>query len=158
VWHFVEQYANAFGKQIGVIPDENMVALQQYSWPGNVRELRNTLERAMIMANGPRLTVPVPTESLFVPRGSQKLVDVEKAHIRSVVESTGWRIRGLGGAADRLGLRPTTLETRMARLGMTRPTGSRTNKGPRRLKSATAATNHGGRLVPRVPEEQELPD
>jgi transcriptional regulator with GAF, ATPase, and Fis domain len=48
-------------------------------------------------------------------------VDVEKEHIRSVLESTGWRIRGIGGAADRLGMKPTTLETRMAKLGLKRP-------------------------------------
>ena len=55
---------------------------------------------------------------------SVKLVDVQKEHIRSVLESAGWRIRGSGGAADRLGLRPTTLETRMAKLGLTRPKAS----------------------------------
>jgi transcriptional regulator with GAF, ATPase, and Fis domain len=52
---------------------------------------------------------------------SARLTDVERDHIRGVLESTGWRIRGVGGAADRLGLRPTTLETRMAKLGLTRP-------------------------------------
>jgi transcriptional regulator with GAF, ATPase, and Fis domain len=52
---------------------------------------------------------------------SEKLVDVEKAHVHRVLESTGWRIRGINGAAERLGLRPTTLETRMVRLGLARP-------------------------------------
>jgi formate hydrogenlyase transcriptional activator len=55
------------------------------------------------------------------PARSARLSDVERDHIRSVLESTGWRIRGAGGAADRLGLRPTTLETRMAKLGLKRP-------------------------------------
>jgi formate hydrogenlyase transcriptional activator len=79
------------------------------------------VERAMIVATGPRLTIPVPHSSGAASRRSPKLVDVEKEHIRSVLESTGWRVRGPGGAADRLGLKPTTLETRMARLGLKRP-------------------------------------
>jgi transcriptional regulator with GAF, ATPase, and Fis domain len=75
----------------------------------------------MIVATGRRLTIPVPQASAASVKHSPKLVDVEKEHIRAVLESTGWRIRGAGGAADRLGLKPTTLETRMARLGLRRP-------------------------------------
>jgi formate hydrogenlyase transcriptional activator len=121
VWRFVEEFSEAFGKRVDSIAKESLTALQQYSWPGNVRELRNVVERAMIVATGPRLTIPVPHSSGAASRRSPKLVDVEKEHIRSVLESTGWRVRGPGGAADRLGLKPTTLETRMARLGLKRP-------------------------------------
>jgi DNA-binding NtrC family response regulator len=98
-----------------------MDALQKYSWPGNIRELRNVVERAMILAAGPRLTIPVPVPAAASARRSDRLADVEKDHIRTVLENTGWRIRGTGGAADRLGLKPTTLETRMAKLGLVRP-------------------------------------
>jgi formate hydrogenlyase transcriptional activator len=121
VWRFVEEFSKAFGKRVDSISKESLAALQQYAWPGNVRELRNVVERAMIVATGPRLTISVPSSSSVATRRSPKLVDVEKEHIRSVLEGSGWRIRGPGGAAERLGLKPTTLETRMARLGLKRP-------------------------------------
>jgi PAS domain S-box-containing protein len=121
VWRFVDEFSRVFGKRIEAIPRENMTALQQYAWPGNIRELRNVVERAMIVAKGSKLTISLPTVTTTAPKRSVKLTDVEKEHIRSVLESSGWRIRGSGGAADKLGLRPTTLETRMAKLGITRP-------------------------------------
>ncbi len=122
IWRFVSEFGKAFGKRIDTITRENLAALQRYAWPGNIRELRNIVERAMIVATGPRLTIPVPTSSASVSgRHSEKLTDVERLHIQSVLETTRWRVRGAGGAADRLGLPPTTLETRMAKLGLTRP-------------------------------------
>jgi transcriptional regulator with GAF, ATPase, and Fis domain len=124
VRHFIAQFTKAPGKPIDTITDENMEALQRYSWPGNIRELRNVVERAMILARGQRLTIAVPRTTVAAAAVVEKLVDVEKAHIRRVLESTGWRIRGAGGAADRLGLPPTTLETRMAKLGLVRPKAS----------------------------------
>ena len=84
--------------------------------------VRNVVERSMILAAGPRLTITLPSAAQVVaPPRSTRLSDVEREHIRVVLESTGWRIRGVGGAAERLGLRPTTLETRMAKLGLSRP-------------------------------------
>jgi transcriptional regulator with GAF, ATPase, and Fis domain len=121
VWRFVEEFSTAFGKRIDAIPRENMAALQRYAWPGNIRELRNVVERAMIVATGTTLTIAVPAASAAATRRSARLADVEKEHIRSVLDSAGWRVRGPGGAADRLGLKPTTLETRMAKLGLKRP-------------------------------------
>ena len=121
VWRFVDEFSTMLDKPIDEIPRDNMLALQNYSWPGNIRELRNVIERAMIVATGPRLTMTLPKHSVPATLRSVKLADVEKEHIRSVLEAAGWRIRGVGGAADRLGLRPTTLETRMAKLGLQRP-------------------------------------
>ena len=121
VWHFVETFARPFGKKIQTISPANMAALQQYGWPGNIRELRNAVERALVVANGPQLHIPVPSSAPAGAVRSLKLIEVQKEHIRSVLESVNWRIRGVGGAADRLGLPPTTLETRMARLGLVRP-------------------------------------
>jgi len=121
VWRFVEEFSTAFSKRIDSISKDDMAALQRYSWPGNIRELRNVVERAMIVGTGPRLTIALPAASAASSRRSAKLVDVEREHIRQVLESTGWRIRGLNGAAERLGLQPTTLETRLAKLGLKRP-------------------------------------
>jgi transcriptional regulator with GAF, ATPase, and Fis domain len=119
VWRFVDELSTRLGKHVEVIPDENMATLQQYGWPGNIRELRNVVERAMIVATGPRLTITPPHWRPH--QHSVTLADVVKEHIRSVLESAGWRVRGPGGAAERLGLKPTTLETRMAKLGLNRP-------------------------------------
>jgi transcriptional regulator with GAF, ATPase, and Fis domain len=124
VWRFVEEFSKTFGKAIEAIPRENMAALQRYSWPGNIRELRNVVERAMIVSAGPRLRITVPPRAGTEQTSRTKLDDLEREHIRRVLESTGWRIRGENGAATRLGLKPTTLETRMAKLGVARPTRS----------------------------------
>jgi formate hydrogenlyase transcriptional activator len=121
VWHFVDEFSKAFGKRIESIDKDSLAALQRYPWPGNIRELRNVVERAMIGATQKRLTIAVPLPSAAAARRSSRLVDVETEHIRDVLESTGWRIRGRGGAAERLGLKPTTLETRLAKLGLRRP-------------------------------------
>jgi len=121
VWCFVEEFAKSFGKTVEEIAPDTMAALQRYPWPGNIRELRNAVERAMILATGPRLAIAVPTPLHTGAAAQTRLVDVQKAHILRVLESANWRVRGIGGAADRLGLRPTTLETRMAKLGLSRP-------------------------------------
>jgi transcriptional regulator with GAF, ATPase, and Fis domain len=120
VWRFVHEFSRCFGTPIESIDKDSLAALQQYAWPGNIRELRNVVERAMIGATTSRLTIALPKTPAPALRG-RKLVDVEKEHIRGVLENTGWRVRGLGGAAERLGLKPTTLETRMAKLGLRRP-------------------------------------
>ena len=121
VWHFVEECSGGLGKRIETIADESMRELQHYGWPGNIRELRNVVERAMILATGPHLSIPVPRPAASCAIPSAKLEDVQREHIRSVLEEAGWRIRGTGGAAEQLGLRPTTLETRMVKLGVARP-------------------------------------
>ena len=121
VWYFVESFAAAFDKRISTIAPGNLVALQRYSWPGNIRELRNAVERAMVVATGPQLQIPMPSPTSATGTRSLKLAEVQKNHIRSVLEAVNWRIRGAGGAAERLGLPPTTLETRMVRLGLVRP-------------------------------------
>ena len=89
-----------------------------------MRELRNVIERAVIVATGPHLTITVPQPSASrQPKASMTLRTLEIEHIRAMLERTNWRIRGPRGAAERLGLKPTTLETRMAKLGLTRPKG-----------------------------------
>ena len=121
VWRFVAEFSKTFGKRIDSVPRENLAELQHYAWPGNIRELRNAVERAMIISTGPQLAIAVPTETKVSQPRSEKLVDVSTGHIREVLDSVRWRIRGAGGAAEVLGLPPTTLETRMAKLGIVRP-------------------------------------
>jgi PAS domain S-box-containing protein len=124
VWRFVDEFSKRFGKDIESIGKECMQELQRYAWPGNVRELRNVVERAMIVARPGRLAISPPQPPAGAPQPkSARLTDVEAAHIRSVLDSTGWRIRGAGGAAERLDMKPSTLETRMAKLGIRRPAG-----------------------------------
>ena len=120
-WRFIAEFNKSFGKRVDAIDDDSLLAMRQYSWPGNVRELRNVVERAMITVNTTRVVIPMPQMTSRSTVRSTRLIDVERDHIRTVLESTGWRIRGACGAADRLGLRPTTLETRMAKLGLKRP-------------------------------------
>jgi transcriptional regulator with GAF, ATPase, and Fis domain len=121
VWRFVEEFSKSLNKRIETIPADNLAALQGYSWPGNIRELRNVVERSMIVATGPELTLALPAPAAGAAKLSLRIEDVDREHIRSILENCGWRIRGTGGAADKLGLRPTTLETRMAKLGLRRP-------------------------------------
>jgi formate hydrogenlyase transcriptional activator len=121
VWRFVQEFSKSFGRRVDSIADDSMAALQRYEWPGNLRELRNVVERAMITSKGSRLTITTPETSVAAPQRSQRLVDVEREHMRRVLEAASWRIRGADGAADRLGVKPTTLETRMAKLGLKRP-------------------------------------
>ena len=99
-----------------------MQQLQAYAWPGNVRELRNVIERAMILSQSGVLTVNVnDTASDDAQHTGQTLVEVETHHIESILNQTGWRIRGAGGAAQILDMNPCTLESRMKKLGIKRP-------------------------------------
>jgi formate hydrogenlyase transcriptional activator len=121
VWSFIEEYSNAFRKPIESISKDSLAALQHYHWPGNVRELRNVIERAVIISKGPRLIVDVPAGPSRAARKSTRLADIEAEQIRQVLEGVGWRVRGPGGAAEQLGIKPNTLDSRMAKLGIKRP-------------------------------------
>lgn len=120
VWSFVEVLGRRMGKTIKSIPRKTIGQLQRYSWPGNVRELSNIIERAMILTAGDTLHVELPSASQSTPSPRMTLMEVERAHILRVLQETGWRIRGPHGAAEILGTKPTTLEARMARLGIKR--------------------------------------
>ena len=121
VWSFIEEFAGASGKRIDSVAPESLAALQRHDWPGNVRELKNLVERAVILAKGPRLVIEPPHGALAHREVRGTLADVETGHIRQVLEQAGWRVRGAGGAAERLGMKPTTLDSRMMKLGIRRP-------------------------------------
>jgi formate hydrogenlyase transcriptional activator len=125
VWTFVHQFEKRMGKRIDTISRKKMEALQRYPWPGNVRELRNAIEHAMIVSGAKALVVELPPVGSAEAPNPRNLEDMERGHILSVLEKVGWRIAGSGGAAEVLGLNRTTLQFRMKKLGITRPTLSR---------------------------------
>jgi formate hydrogenlyase transcriptional activator len=98
-----------------------MTAMQQYPWLGNIRELRNVLEHAMIISTGKELRVQRPKPIDGTVTVDRMLEEAERQHIISVLEQTGWRVRGSGYAAEKLGIKPATLEFRMKKLGIVRP-------------------------------------
>ena len=125
----VEELSAAVDKRFDSVAKASVNRLMSYDWPGNVRELRNVLERAMIVGNGPVLTVAPPVSAGPPPAARPEaaagdLQAVERQHVLRVLEQTGWRIRGKHAAAEVLGLKPTTLEARMRRLGIRRPKSS----------------------------------
>jgi transcriptional regulator with GAF, ATPase, and Fis domain len=126
VWSFVDELSTELGKKVESISVKSMDGLMEYSWPGNVRELRNVVERAMIVSNSPKLSIEIPKSSSSPNSlGALTLKEIEIQHIRKVLETSSWKIRGKHGAAEILGMKPTTLETRMAKLGISRPENGR---------------------------------
>jgi transcriptional regulator with GAF, ATPase, and Fis domain len=121
---FVREFSQTMKKAIDSIPRNTLEALNRHHWPGNIRELRNVIERAMIVSQGDLLHVEVPLQakaSSVKPTENLKLDEVQRRHILAVLESTGWRISGPRGAAALLGIKPTTLEYRISKLGISRP-------------------------------------
>jgi transcriptional regulator with GAF, ATPase, and Fis domain len=133
---FVDKFSRKFGKRIENIPQSILKELEDYAWPGNVRELINVVERAAIVSNGfdlqlaERLSAPpmdfsrsqVLKES--EPRQPKNLIEVERDYIFQTLQSTGWRVEGRGGAAQLLGLNPSTLRTRMRKFDIRRKSAS----------------------------------
>ena len=147
VRHFAQQFARRMKKNVESISTETMEALTRYDWPGNIRELQNLIERAVILSNGPSLEVPVealhtsPAASVQAPAreatsetglprrsseaaeaGNETLEAADRRHIIAALERTNWVIAGPNGAASRLGIKRSTLQFRMRKLGIVRPT------------------------------------
>ena len=130
VWFFIAMLKSRLGKEIKSVSAPVMEALTSYDWPGNVRELRNIVERAMILSPGTTLEMEdsltgsdrIAGESApAVQQPTDNLEDAQRTHIVRVLEECGWKVRGKGGAAERLGLKRTTLQSRMKKLGIQRP-------------------------------------
>jgi formate hydrogenlyase transcriptional activator len=121
VWAFIKEFEIKVGKRIDSIPKKSMEALQAYSWPGNIRELRNVIEHGMILSSGRTLAVTVPQHASAERPDASNLESIERSHLLNVLKKTNWRIAGEGGAAEILGLKRTTLQSLMKRLGIKRP-------------------------------------
>jgi len=120
VWHILKDLGKRMGRQIEGVHASTMQEFQRYAWPGNIRELRNVIERNLILNTGPIFRAEVQELEHRAIRG-RRLDEVETEHVRAVLQSTRWRVRGKGGAAEIIGLKPTTLEARMKKLGIRRP-------------------------------------
>ena len=136
VAYLVEKKRAALGKRVDRIPRQTMEVLTAYDWPGNVRELENVIERAVILSRGSALVVdrafvgaagdraratPTTQPAGGVDTTATTLAATEREHILRICEACGWRIKGPGAAAERLGLNPSTLYFRMKKLGIKRP-------------------------------------
>jgi DNA-binding NtrC family response regulator len=125
VRHYVDMYAQRMKKQIETIPEEAMAALCRYSWPGNIRELQNFIERAVILTPASVLQIQIgdlQQSNHISSTMTGTLEDVERQRILQALRETGAVIGGPHGAAARLGLKRTTLLSKMQRLGITRKT------------------------------------
>jgi DNA-binding NtrC family response regulator len=125
VRHFVDKYARRMSKGIEIIPDKIMQWLQRYTWPGNIRELQNFIERSVILSSDNQLRPPLSELRNKVEHYAatgETLDKAEREHILKVLEQTQWVIGGPRGAALRLGLKRTTLLSKMQRLGISRST------------------------------------
>jgi formate hydrogenlyase transcriptional activator len=122
--YFVQQHAQRLNRPVRSISEKAMAILTRYGWPGNVRELENYIERAVLLSPGSELRVSA--DDLKGPNGitlesTRTLVDAEREHILKVLEQANWVIGGPFGAAARLGMKRTTLQSKMRKLGITRP-------------------------------------
>jgi len=124
VWYFIEKLQRKLGRKIVDVPVRAMEALTAYSWPGNVRELENVIERALILSSGPVLAMEEGFARVVsegdMPASDRTLAQVERAHILRVLDECKGRIKGRDGAAACLGLPPSTLWSRMKKLGIGR--------------------------------------
>jgi len=121
VWEFVSEFGERMGRKIRKVAVKDMETLSAYSWPGNIRELRNVIEHAMIVSKGDVLELERMAALDQPAAAALTLEEVERQHIQAILAATYGRIKGTGGAAQRLGLNPSTLYSRMRKLGIRSP-------------------------------------
>ena len=124
VRYFAQRYARRMNRHIESVSAETIAALERYHWPGNVRELENLIERAVILSPSPVLHIPI-SELKANPDGRATglatLAEAEREHIVRALEEARWVLGGAKGAAALLGMKRTTLQSRMQKLGISRP-------------------------------------
>ncbi len=119
--HFIQKYNLKAGKDINSVPQKAMNSLKNYHWPGNVRELENIIERAVVISDGELLQLGDWLSKKTGPASRKQVLnldELQKNHILQILDMTHWRVRGKEGAAQLLGINPTTLESRMQKLGI----------------------------------------
>jgi transcriptional regulator with GAF, ATPase, and Fis domain len=124
VWHFITKKQGRLGKIIDSVPANVMQTLVEYDWPGNIRELENVIERAMILTTGTALSLPESLKNhsrLPKVEAATNRQDMDRLQILAALRASRWKIKGTGNAAERLGLKPSTLRYRMKILGIQRP-------------------------------------
>jgi transcriptional regulator with GAF, ATPase, and Fis domain len=135
-WAFAQKFAQKMGRSLHPLSTDCVDRLKSYHWPGNVRELENVMERAVITARDGRLDLelalpesthaaafgsPVPADGPPTFRTAQEMEVLERGNLILALEATNWRVAGENGAAQRLGMNPSTLTSRMKALGIQRP-------------------------------------
>jgi formate hydrogenlyase transcriptional activator len=144
VRHFVQHFARRMNRTVETISPEAMEAFIRYSWPGNIRELQNLIERAVILSDGPVLQIPLRDLTISAATTQhdgrhQTLEQAERAHILATLKETSWVLSGPKGAATRLGLNRSTLQFRMKKLGIVRPSiADASSVGSSKCQSARA--------------------
>jgi formate hydrogenlyase transcriptional activator len=118
VWAFLEEFCARMGRKVTKVPQKTMDTLQRHSWPGNVRELRNIMEHGVIISHGDTLRIPDLEDSAHISTGIISLEEMEREQILRALEITHWRIKGPRGAAEQLDVKPSTLYSRMEKLGI----------------------------------------
>lgn len=118
VWAFVKELSKTMGRNINSIPQNDFEAVVRYPWPGNIRELKNIIENAMISNQSEVLRLYPPEISLPEKPKKMALTQIQRRHILSVLKKTNWRIKGDGGASQVLDLKPSTLYSKMKKLGI----------------------------------------
>ncbi|RIV23996.1 sigma-54-dependent Fis family transcriptional regulator [Fibrisoma montanum] len=124
VRHFCTKHGPGIGRRIDVIPPDVIDTLMEYHWPGNIRELENVVERSLIISTGRKLELGdwlLRKRSTPKPTGLVTMEEAERNHILAVLDHTRWKVSGKNGAAEILGMIPTTLDSRMKKLGIQRP-------------------------------------
>jgi formate hydrogenlyase transcriptional activator len=129
VWHYMRKHAHAMRKTVDAIPDGAMEVLMRYPWPGNVRELNHFIERSVVLTSGNVLQLPLPEYDQIIrnraaiappPATSRTMEEIEREYILQALRESNWVVGGPDGAAKKLGLKRTTLASRIEKLGISR--------------------------------------
>jgi len=146
-WHILTGVGKRMGRVVERVHPATMRDFQRYSWPGNVRELHNVIERNLILSMGPVFQAEILHHEVRQAAKLQSLNEVEADYLRRVLHRTKWRVRGAGGAAEVLGLKPTTLEARMKKHGISRRESDSSSSNDEKRSGATSRVSVDDRFA-----------